>query len=183
MPDVTSEELEQLLSQAKSGSDVILESSNVVREDESHGSLLVCTIDEKKYSSLRRLLRVTALCLKFVKMKVWDKCTTGLKKKMCKQHRILRVLNDLKDTGNIYFQDLVSARLLWLYVVQHRKFADVFHAINTKQRNGLQKQLSLEPDSHAILRCHGRFLNAELSEDAKYPKLIPRHEHFTRLVI
>ena len=117
-------------------------------------------------------MRVTALCLKFVKIKVWDKCTTGLKERMCKQHRILRVLNDLKDTLNIYFQDLVSTRLLWFHVAQQRKFADVFHAIIAKQRNGLQKQLGLEPDSYGILRCHGRFLNAKLSKDAKYPKLI-----------
>ena len=61
LPDVTSEELEQMLSQAKSCSDVILESGNVVQEDESHGLLLACTIDEKKHSSLERLLRVTAL--------------------------------------------------------------------------------------------------------------------------
>jgi len=31
--------------------------------------------------------------------------------------------------------------------------------------------------------CHGRFLNAEMCEDAKYPKLLPWQEHFTRLVI
>ena len=59
-----------MLSQAKSGSDVIFESSNVVQEDKSHRSLLVCTIDEKKYSSLRRLLKVTAFYLKFVKIKI-----------------------------------------------------------------------------------------------------------------
>jgi len=53
----------------------------------------------------------------------------------------------------------------------------------TKQKNGLQKQLGLEPDKYEILRCHGKFVNAELSEDAKYPKLIPRYEYFTRLVV
>ena len=98
-----------MLSQAKSGSDVIFESSNVIQEDKSHGSLSACTIDEKKYSSLRRLLRVTALCSKFVKIRIWDKCTAGLKERVCKQHRIFRVLNDLNDTENIYFQDFVSA--------------------------------------------------------------------------
>ena len=70
LPDVTSEELEQMLSQAKSGSDVIFESSNIVQENEEHQILSVCIIDEKKYSSLRRLLRVTALCLKFIKIRV-----------------------------------------------------------------------------------------------------------------
>ena len=53
-----------------------------------------------------------------------------------------------------------------------------FRAIITKQRNGLRKQLGLEPDSYGISRCNGRFLNAELAEDAKYPKLIHQHEHF-----
>ena len=35
----------------------------------------------------------------------------------------------------------------------------------------------------SILICHGRFLNAEMSEEAKYPKLLPRHEYYTRLII
>jgi len=183
LPDVTSEELEQMLSQAKSGSDVIFESSNVVQENEDRGSVSACNIDERKYSCLRRLLRITALCLKFIRIRVWSRCSTELKERICKQHQILKIFNDLKDTGSIYFRDLVSAKLLWVYVVQHRTFADVFRALITKQKNGLQKQLGLELDKYGILRCHGRFLNAELSEDTKYPKLIPRHEYFTRLVI
>ena len=59
----------------------------------------------------------------------------------------------------------------------------MFQAIVKKQRNGLQKQLGLAPNEFGILTCHGRFLNAEMSEDAKYPKLLPRRENFTRLVI
>ena len=183
LPDVTSEELEQMLSQARSGSDVIFESSNVVQEDRGHGSLSACTINEEKYSSLRRLLRVTALCLKFIKMKIWNRSTTELKERICERHRILRIFDDIKDTRSIHFQDLTSAKLLWVCVVQHRRFDDVFRAMIVKQKNGLQKQFGLEPDKYGILRCHGRFLNAELSEAAKYPKLLPRYEYFTRLVI
>ena len=67
--------------------------------------------------------------------------------------------------------------------MQHRRFGDVFRVMIAKQKNGLQKQLGLEPDKYEILRCHGRFWNAELSEAAKYPKLLPQHEYFTRLVI
>ena len=70
-----------------------------------------------------------------------------------------------------------------MYVVQHRRFLDVFQAIVKKQRNGLQKQLGLAPNEFGILTCHGRFLNAEMSEDAKYSKLLLWREHFTRLVI
>ena len=38
-------------------------------------------------------------------------------------------------------------------------------------------------NNYDILTCHGRFLNAEMSEEAKYPKLLPRHEYYTRLII
>ena len=33
------------------------------------------------------------------------------------------------------------------------------------------------------LVCFGCFQNADISEQAKYPKLLPRQEHFTRLLI
>ena len=44
-------------------------------------------------------------------------------------------------------------------------------------------QLGLKVDQFDILRCHGRYSHAELSEEVKYPKLLPRHEYFTHLVI
>ena len=34
-----------------------------------------------------------------------------------------------------------------------------------------------------ILRCQGRYQNAELTQGAKCPKLLPRKEHYTQLVI
>lgn len=55
---LTSEELKQMLSQAKSASDVIFESSNVVQEDENYGSIAVSMyyrwkqLRKKSYSSL-----------------------------------------------------------------------------------------------------------------------------------
>ena len=50
--------------------------------------------------------------------------------------------------------------------MQHRRFGDALCAMIVKQHNGLQKQFNSEPDEYRILRCHGRFLNAELSEAA-----------------
>ena len=38
-------------------------------------------------------------------------------------------------------------------------------------------------DEQGLLRCHGRYQNAELSQGAKYPKLLPREEHYTCLVV
>ena len=47
----------------------------------------------------------------------------------------------------------------------------------------LKRQLGLKIDDEGILRCHGRYLNTTISKSAKYPKLLPRHEHFTHLLI
>ena len=64
-----------------------------------------------------------------------------------------------------------------MFVIQQRNFANVFNAIRKGQKNGLQKQLGLKKvDKFNLIRCHGRFLNDDLSEDAKYPKLLPRQE-------
>ena len=77
-----------------------------------------------------------------------------------------------------------AVRLFWVFVIQHKGFVDVFQAIAKKQRNGLQKQLGSAPnDELGILTCHGRILNADIPEDAKYSKMLPQREHFTGLVI
>ena len=35
----------------------------------------------------------------------------------------------------------------------------------------------------SYLHCHGCFLNTEINETAKYPKLLPRQVRFTHLLI
>ena len=45
------------------------------------------------------------------------------------------------------------------------------------------EQLGVKADSNNILRCHGRLSNADVSYDAKYPKLLPRDDHYTFLVV
>ena len=45
------------------------------------------------------------------------------------------------------------------------------------------RQLGLRIDELGILRCCGCFLNVEVKESSKSPKLLPRHERFTRFLI
>ena len=47
----------------------------------------------------------------------------------------------------------------------------------------MKEQLGLELDEDSLIRCHGHFVNAELPEEVKYPKLLPRKQHFTDLII
>ena len=60
---------------------------------------------------------------------------------------------------------------------------EVFTAIRRNKVNCLQKQLGLGIDEFGILRCHGCFQNADMSGSAKYPKLLPQHEYYTRLLV
>jgi len=182
LPDITSEELEKMATQVQVGSDIIYETTNVVKEQISQASLSVCTIDEEKYSSLRKLLRVTLFCLKFIRKGCWNRCSETLKAKILKKHPIVRAVDKLEDVG-ICSNDIKYSKLIWTYVIQQRKFSDVSQDIQRKLKNGLQKQLGLKLDEFGIMRCYGRFLNAEMSEGAKYPMLLPRREHYVNLVI
>jgi len=72
---------------------------------------------------------------------------------------------------------------LWTFCIQHQQYAEIFVAITSKRRHCLILQLGLNIDEIDILRYYGRYLYADVTEEAKYPKLLPCREHFTYLVI
>ena len=53
-----------------------------------------------------------------------------------------------------------------MYVIQHRRFPDVFSAIQ-------KQQLGLKLDDVGTLRCYA---NATMNESTKRPKLLPRYQ-------
>ena len=65
----------------------------------------------------------------------------------------------------------------------------VFHAdvdnlpSKLRHRTNLVRQLRLFLDDGGLLRCGGRIHNAPLSDNAKFPLLLPSKDHFTDLVI
>ena len=125
---------------------------------------------------------MTAYCLKFIKRKIWNKCPTEVLNRIVQKYPNLNIFDTVRD-NSVSFNDIKAAKLCWVFVIQRRNFGDVFNAIEKRQKNGLQKQLGLRVDKFNVIRCHGRFLNADLSEDAKYPKLLPRQEYFMKLLI
>jgi len=38
-------------------------------------------------------------------------------------------------------------------------------------------------DSEGLLRCKGRYDNVDLAESVKYPKVLPKGEYYTKLII
>jgi len=162
---------------------VLYEVSSLVHHDEIQKPS-VCQIDQEHYSSLRKLLKITCYCLKFIKRKVWDALPTSYKETILRKHTLLgKVFNSLFSVQSVHLVDVKLAMLLWVYSVQQCEFHDVLLTIREKLSHCLIQQLSLKVDEFGLLRCHGRFLNADITEDAKYPELLPQQEHFTKLLI
>ena len=46
-------------------------------------------IDEKRYSLLRKLLRITVYCLKFIKQLIWSKLSSEFKKTTGEKYKML----------------------------------------------------------------------------------------------
>ena len=74
------------------------------------------------------------------------------------------------------------ASLLWISFIQHKSYSDVFTVIKNK-KHCLQMQLGIKMDEFDVLICQGRFSNVDIDEETKRPKLLPRHEPFTHLLI
>ena len=120
-------------------------------------------INPSDFSSLPRLLRVTAYVFRFVQL---------LQKKVVQQ-------------GPITAMEYDHAMTKW---VKNRQSV-VFHAevdnLSTKSRHRttLVRQLRLFLDDGGLLRCGGRIHNAPLSGNTKFPLLLPSKDHFTDLII
>ena len=113
-------------------------------------------VDTSKYSTIGRLLRVTAYVLRFI---------NNLKK---------RVENLDITVGQITCEEIDSAELKWIKDIQHPM---------SKQANyrKVKESLNLFEDKENIIRCHGRI--QESPYDTKFPILLPSDHYFTRLVV
>ena len=138
-------------------------------------------IDPTRFSSLYFLLRVTAICLKFVRC---------LYQKIQSQRRTSKItppadelFNHISPLLPVTSRDLSTVSLLWTRHVQRAAYPDVVSALENNRSHTLVSQLRLKFDSFGLIRCHGRFAHAGLSENTTNPKLLPRRADFTHLFI
>ena len=156
--------LVQELSSEASGVKVLYEAKLAVGES-PEGKIPVDLSDIKaeRFSSLQRLLKVTAWIVRFIN-KLTKKSTSA-------------------TVGPLTAEEIAKAKLLWDTYIQQKRFADTIRMIKSGEQFNLKDQLNLMLDQHGVIRCHGRYQNAQLSQGAKYPKLLPRKEYYTQLVI
>ncbi|XP_053389679.1 uncharacterized protein LOC128552661 [Mercenaria mercenaria] len=72
---------------------------------------------------------------------------------------------------------------MWLQHVQESHFQSEIDAILAKKTTSRQQQLGLFLDEQGLMRCKGRLENANLSEGARHPILLPKNDHLTELII
>ncbi|XP_065896199.1 uncharacterized protein [Dysidea avara] len=139
----------------------MFEASLLSREDLSREIpqlLNLSDINESRCSSLLKLVRVTAWVLRFV---------NNLRKRE-------------SYSGPLTVKELQKARLVWDLYIQYKYYPDILRG----SKNNLRNQLNLQQDDTGLLRCHGRYENAtSLNQAMKCPKLLPKDEHYTRLVV
>lgn len=119
-----------------------------------------------KYHDLTRLLRITALCKRFILM---------LQKKAA----------NLK-TKPITVQELNDAKLYWIKLTQQTSFNQEIKQLSRgRHLSNSNPLVRLTPfiDSQGVLRVGGRLESSNLSFGAKHPAILPRDSLLTKMII
>ena len=123
-------------------------------------------IDINRYSTLTKLLYVTAYVLRFVGY--------------IKSHVS-------KPAGPITVNELSKAQTLWIRSCQLSAFSKEINNLKnnpvSNRRSPLVRQLRLFLDSCNLLQCGGRIHNAPVGRHTKFPYLLPTGHRLTTLIV
>ena len=134
---------------------------------------------KKLVSSLRKLLCISVLVIRFIKTKVWNRIE-GNHFKDC---LLVTIFQDLSDKGQVSNRDIQLLGLSWIHFIHQDCFEDVFTALKDNKKHSLINQLGLKKDDHYILRCYRRYSNVDTNIETINPKLLPHKNYFLNLVI
>ena len=152
-------ETNKLVSSEVKGPKVLFEASNLAEEGPDRKLKVEDQFNILRFSSLIRLLRVTAWVRRFI--------------------RNLR--GEKQSDSQLLPGEIVESRIFWERKIQSEAFEEVYKDIGNKKGNQFQDQFGLFIDGEGLLRCQNRMENSQAFVEA--PKLLPRNHHFTNLVI
>ncbi|CAG2238574.1 unnamed protein product [Mytilus edulis] len=124
-------------------------------------------IDISKYGTFRKLIRVTAYVHRFI-----SNC---------------RFTKHLRKSGVLTTNDINTAVRSWILDCQKSSYsAEIKSLQDTRNKNTMKypriRQLGLFIDDDGLVRCNGRIHNAPISENTKFPYLIPANHPLTKLI-
>jgi hypothetical protein len=138
--------------------------SFVNTEDMSTDKDVSQVIDCSRFSSLTKLIRVTAYVLRFTR------CLRS------KEHD-LPMMKELKAS------EIREAKTCWIRSVQAQSYEPEIRQLRIGGMTPLVKQLGLFINEDKIVCCEGRIQHSSVSEAAKQPILLPSKHHVTNLII
>lgn len=117
----------------------------------------------EKYSTLTKLIRVTAYCTRFINNYVKILPTSGC-------------LNTMELNASLY---------LWIRKSQMRWFPVEYSILTNKKTLVKSKLISLAPflDEHGVMRVGGRLDNANLPYQHRHPAILAGNDHLTMLIV
>ena len=128
-----------------------------------------CVVSLNRYSSLCKLLCVTAYVFRFIDN--------------------VRTEPDHRNHGPVTAAEFTKVRLRWVKDVQHDMYKKEVANLKLVTREPrasralLVRQLRLFLDESEMLHCGGRIHNAPVSNMTKFPYLLPSRHPFSRLII
>ncbi|KAL9961132.1 hypothetical protein ACROYT_G030023 [Oculina patagonica] len=149
--------------------------SLVTTESKDHSVNLSQVIDIERYSSVTRLLRVTAYVLRFIR---------NAKKSV--SNRETPKSPEQSSRKELNAQELNQAEMLWIKTVQTASFAKELEFLQSKRGTFppvYVTQFNLFLNDQQIIRCKEGVSNAPLSEESKNPILLPSKHPLTNLII
>ncbi|XP_066946072.1 uncharacterized protein [Macrobrachium rosenbergii] len=90
-----------------------------------------------------------------------------------------------KRTGNLSLEELQEAKLETIVLVQREYFPEEYECLQkgkVKPKLTLIRQLNLYLERD-VIKCRGRLEHAQLSEEAKFPVLLPKGCPITKLIV
>ena len=111
-------------------------------------------VQAERYGSYQKLLNVTAYILRFIR-----NCSR-------KEDRLV---------GELSADEISAAEILWI--------KEMHSTLSSQKLSELEHQLGIYEDKSGLFRCKGRLGNSTLPFDAKFPILLPRNNHVTKLIV
>lgn len=118
----------------------------------------------KRFSSLTKLKRVIAYCLRFKS----------------------NALNSNRSNQPLTVQETNKALIIVIKICQADEFHQELHDLRDQRKiNSKSKMLTLHPflDDDGIIRVGGRLRHAPIEYSRKYPIILPKKHHLTELII
>ena len=124
-------------------------------------------INISNYSTLEQLLPVSAYVLRFI---------SNIKS------------GTAQNTRTITVHDINKSLSLWIHSCQQTSFSKEIHSLRSEvkqkhKRLPIVRQLRLFLDQFGYIRCGGRIHNAPVKTDTRFPYLLPKHHHLTKLLV